>query len=214
MRLRFTRPATVAVLVAVAVPFAGVSAPVFAQAPAAPPPVEPASAGTPPTASPPRPPGDGGLFPVPGASARPAPPRTPNAGELRRSNTAGGRGAAAARRERRRGGGADPAFAQAADDPVEIRIAYRRAETEAKRDPRFNELLREADAAPDDETRRAFLREYYTTLFERVRRLNRSPAFAAHVNVLARAARQRYAPERRAGGTDEMSANRDRGSRR
>lgn len=97
---------------------------------------------------------------------------------------------------------------------MEVRIAYRRAETEAKRDPVFMELLRRADVARDDEERRALLRRYYVDLFARVRRINSSPALAAHVALLARTAEQRYAPKRQPGGLDERELSRDRGDNR
>ncbi len=182
---------------------------------------DPPAAATPPPApaAPPPPSGEDGLFPAPDTT-RPAPPPVTDAGELRGTGVGNRRG----KRTSSRGGGralgegrqrgANPLLATAAADPVEVRIAYRRAETEAKRDPVFNELLRQADLAHDDEERRALLRRYYTDLFERVRRLNRSPALAAHVAVLSRAAELRYAPKRRVGGVDEQEASRARGGRR
>lgn len=171
-------------------------------------------------AVPPPPPDDAGLFPSPNAG-RPAPPASPDPGELRQSSAAGGQRGKRANSRRSGGPGgerrrrdANPTLTAAAGDPVEIRIAYRRAETEAKRDPAFGDLLRRADESHDDEERRALLRSYYTGLFAQVRRIDRSPALAAHVAVLSRAAEQRYAPRRRAGGADEREAGRDRAGRR
>lgn len=172
-----------------------------------------------PYTSPAPPPAEGGLFPSPGA-ARPAPPPVPDNQDLRRVKKEN------ARRARRGGTGAgpfgggskrqavNPALLTAAADPVEIRIAYRRAETEAKRDPRFVDLLRRADLARDDEERRALLRRYYTELYVRVRQLDHSPNLAAHLAVLSRAAEQRYAPKHKAGGVDENELGRIGGKKR
>ena len=193
------------------------AASVLAQAPPVPAAAEaPAPPLAPPAPPPPPPPVQDGLFPAPDA-ARPAPPPVPATGELRAAGRRGARRGKASNLEGGRASGgrrraaANPALLTAAGDPVEIRIAYRRAETEAKRDPVFNDLLRRADLAPDDEERRALLRRYYTELFTRVRRINSSPALATHVAVLSRAAESRYAPKRRVGGPDENDAGQGRG---
>lgn len=173
-----------------------------------------------PYTSPAPPPAENALFPAPGAASRPAPPPVPDNQNLRRARKENGR---RGRRAGTEGGAfgagpkrqaANPALLTAAADPVEIRIAYRRAETEAKRDPIFIDLLRRADLARDDEERRALLRRYYTELFVRVRQLDRSPTLAAHVAVLSRAAEQRYAPKRKAGGVDENELGRIGGKKR
>ena len=158
-------------------------------------------------------PGAGTLFPAPNTT-RPAPPPIPGEVELRASSPGSRRGRKSGGQGDRLSGqrrqpAANPNFLNAAADPVEIRIAYRRAETEARRDPRFRDLLVQADLAHDDEDRRAILKRYYTELFARVRRINRSPALAAHVAILSRAAELRYAPKRRAGGLDEREAGRN-----
>ncbi len=177
-------------------------------------PTPPPGAGVAPFASPAPPPAEGGLFPTSSDPSRPAPPPVPDNQNLRqvkkensrrgrRTRTGGGPFSGSSRRQ-----AVNPALLTAAADPVEIRIAYRRAETEAKRDPVFTELLRRADLAHDDEERRTLLRRYYTELYARVRQLDRSPTLAAHVAVLSRAAEQRYAPKHKAGGVDENELGR------
>ncbi len=132
----------------------------------------------------------GGLFPGAGSVRRPA--GTPAA-------------ARAAQRATRRDRFAAPTLSQAATDSLGVRLAYRRAKTAALLDPRFSELLRAADRARGDDERRELLRVYYQDLFARIRRLDRSPALAAHIELLSRAAQQRYAPQRVLGGESEIS---------
>lgn len=156
------------------------------------------------------PPG-GSLFP--GAGSRPPPPPT---GQVERTPAPGGgrRGSSGGQRSGgRRGRGENQSLVRAGESPLQTKVAFRRAKTEVLRDPVFAELLRRADAAPTDEDKRAFLRQYYVDLFARVRRLDPSPAMAAHTNLLARAAEARYAPTRQAGGEDERENTRGRNRR-
>ena len=93
---------------------------------------------------------------------------------------------------------------QADSDPLDVRVAYRRAKTLAMaRDPGLAELLREADAAPTDVQKRALLKVYYTRLFGEVRKVDRSPAMKKHVELLGDVAKQRYDPQRRVVGGEE-----------
>lgn len=93
---------------------------------------------------------------------------------------------------------------QADADPLEVRVAYRRAKTTAMvRDPGLADLLHEAAAAGTDVQKRAFLKQYYARLFDDVRRVNPSPEMRKHVDLLALVARQRYDPQRRVVGGEE-----------
>jgi hypothetical protein len=140
--------------------------------------------------------GSGSLFPNAGSVRRPL--GTP------RSSSSSSR---AVKRATRRDRFAVPALGQAAEDPLDVRIAFRRAKTIALLDPRFAELLRQADLARGDDERREHLRIYYQELFTRIRQLDGSPALAAHIDILSRAAAQRYAPQRVIGGASELSTS-------
>ena len=137
--------------------------------------------------------GSGTLFPNAGAVRRPS--GTPSSTSTSR----------AAKRATRRDRFAVPALGQAAEDPLDVRIAFRRAKTTALLDSRFAELLRQADRARGDDEKREYLRIYYQDLFARIRQIDRSPALAAHIDILSRAAQQRYAPQRVLGGESELS---------
>ncbi len=89
-------------------------------------------------------------------------------------------------------------------DPLEVRVAYRRAKTVAMaRDPGLAELLHEANAARTDVQKRAILKIYYTRLFDEVRKVDRSPEMKKHVDLLSQVSQQRYDPQRRAVGGEE-----------
>lgn len=211
MRRAMPRSPSAALAAALLVLLTGTAAAPAQQAPPAPA-AEPAPFNSAPA------PGADTLFPAPNTT-RPAPPPVADEVELRTATPGGRRvkksgGAGDRMIGQRRQPAANPNLVTAAADPVEVRIAYRRAETEARRDPVFRDLQIRADLAHDDEDRRAILRRYYTQLFDRVRRLNRSPALAAHVATLSRAAELRYAPKRRAGGLDEREAGRNNGNGR
>ena len=93
-------------------------------------------------------------------------------------------------------------------DPLAVRVAYRRAKTIAMaRDPGLADLLREADAANDDVTRRAYLKEYYLKLYTSICKADPSPEVRAHVKLLRGVAEQRYDPKRREVGGDEDLVN-------
>lgn len=143
------------------------------------------------------------------AGTRPAPSAEPDDADPRKTKDSRRRaGNRKARRE-------NPLLSKAATDPLEVKIAYRQAETEALRDPVFTELRRQAEAAPTDEEKRAFLARYYQGLFTRIRRIAKpTPALSAHIDLLARAAEVRYAPKRRAGDADELETGRGRSRRR
>lgn len=104
----------------------------------------------------------------------------------------------------------------AAADPLAVRVAYRRAKTIVMaRDPGLADLLREAAAAGTDVQKRAFLKVYYTRLFDEVRNVDRSPEMKNHVALLSQVARQRYDPQRRVvGGEEDIVRGGGRGRRR
>ncbi len=130
----------------------------------------------------------------------------------------------ARRRARRatKGGGrpgrqGDVLATRAAADPLEIRIAYRKDKTEALlRRPDLAVIERQADVAPTDDSKRDYLRSYYTQLFSEVRKIDPSPTMAAHVKLLSSIAEQRYDPKRRTIGGDEalVRGRRGRGGKR
>ncbi len=89
-------------------------------------------------------------------------------------------------------------------DPLELRVAYRRAKTLAMvRDPGMAALLHQAAAAGTDVQKRAFLKQYYIRLFDGVRKADPSPEMKKHVALLSQVAEQRYDPQRRAVGGEE-----------
>jgi hypothetical protein len=93
---------------------------------------------------------------------------------------------------------ADLLATEADADPLEVRVAFRRAKTEAiLRDPGLIDLELEASAAPTDRAKRAYLRQYYERLFAAVAKIDPSPEEAAHLKLLRLIARQRYDPQRR-----------------
>lgn len=93
---------------------------------------------------------------------------------------------------------------QADSDPLEVRVAYRRAKTVVMaRDPGLAELLHEAADARTDVQKRALLKIYYTRLFAGVRQVDRSPEMKKHVELLGQVSQQRYDPQRRAVGGEE-----------
>jgi hypothetical protein len=99
-------------------------------------------------------------------------------------------------------------------DPLDVRIAYRRAKTLAMaQDPGLADLLRRAAAAPTDKAKREWLHQYYDRLFAAVRKIDPSPALKAHVRLLVIIARQRYAPQRRMIAGEEDLVNGSRGRR-
>jgi hypothetical protein len=93
---------------------------------------------------------------------------------------------------------ADLIASEADADPLEVRVAFRRAKTEAiLHDPGLVDLQLEASAAPTDRAKRAYLRQYYDRLYAAVAKIDPSPAEAAHLKLLRLLARQRYDPQRR-----------------
>ncbi len=108
----------------------------------------------------------------------------------------------------------DVLAARAASDPLEIRIAFRKAKTEALlRHPGLAVLEREANVAPTDVEKRADLRAYYTQLYSEVCKIDPSPTMADHVKLLRAVAAQRYDPRRRTVGGDEDLVRGARGGR-
>ncbi len=145
------------------------------------------------------------LFPSSGAQATPAPTTGRRAGGGRRNGGGGGR-----RNNRRH----DMLVSQADADPLQLRVAFRRAQTTAMaRDPDLAVLIRQAAAAGTDVEKRVYLKEYYTRLFNSVRKIDPSPEMKAHVILLTQVAEQRYDPKRREVGGDEDLVN-GRGSGR
>lgn len=93
-------------------------------------------------------------------------------------------------------------------DPLEVRVAFRRAKTEAMvRDPGLADLLRQADAANTDTTKRVFLKQYYTRLYALVVKVDHSPEMKKHVELLSQVSSSRYDPRRREVGGDEDIIN-------
>lgn len=107
--------------------------------------------------------------------------------------------------QRRRGTRSNDVLVDQADaDPLNVRVAYRRAKTAAMvRDPGLADLLREADGAGTDVQKRAVLKVYYTRLFAGVCKVDGSPEMKKHVDLLAQVSKQRYEPQRRTVGGEE-----------
>lgn len=126
--------------------------------------------------------------------------------ELEENRQAAGKRQATGKRGKGGKGGrkTDVLATRAATDPLEVRIAFRKAKTEAMlRNPQIAILEREADVASTDDEKRAYLRSYYTQLYAAVRKIDPSPAMASHVQLLNAVAEQRYDPKRRTVGGDE-----------
>jgi hypothetical protein len=118
-------------------------------------------------------------------------------------------------RNRRNARATDLLSSEADADPLEVRIAYRRAKTRAMlRDPGLTDLLQQASAAPTDPAKRAFLKQYYDRLFAAVAKIDPSPAEATHLKLLRLIARQRYDPQRRMLAGEEDLVSGHRGGRR
>jgi hypothetical protein len=99
-------------------------------------------------------------------------------------------------------------------DPLDVRVAYRRDKTLAmERDPGLADLLREAAAAPTDNDKRAWLRQYYTRLYAGIHKIDPSPAMKAHVALIADVTEQRWNPKRRAVAGEDDLVNGRRGRR-
>ena len=105
----------------------------------------------------------------------------------------------------------DRTLQKADSAPLDVRVAYRRAKTEAlARDPGLSEWAHRAEAAKSDAEKRRYLGEYYTRLFAEVRRDDASPAMKAHEDMLAQIAAQQYAPNRRVvAGEEDLLNGRD-----
>lgn len=134
-------------------------------------------------------------------------------GNGRRRGTGGRRGQGNGRAGRK----GDVLAARASGDPLQVRIAFRKAETEALlRRPDLAVIEREADVAPTDDSKRQYLRSYYTQLYSEVKKIDPSPAMAEHVKLLGSIAEQRYDPKRRTIGGDEelVRGRRGRGGKR
>ncbi len=102
--------------------------------------------------------------------------------------------------------------ARAAKDPLEVRIAFRKAKTTVLLlHPELTTLEREAAAASTDVQKRAYLRSYYTQLYAAVRKTDPSPALASHVNLLMKVAEQRYDPKIRGTSGEEEQTRASRG---
>ena len=107
-------------------------------------------------------------------------------------------------RKRNSGRRRDVLVDQADTDPLMVRVAYRRAKTVAMtRDPGLAVLLRAAADASTDPEKRAFLKQYYTRLYDSVGRIDRSPEMKKHLETLRLVATSRYDPKRREVGGDE-----------
>ena len=152
------------------------------------------------------PPANGaGLFPS-GSRPTPSPDAT--------GNNSSGRGNTRSKfftGSRTHGRALDRTLQKADSDSLDVRVAYRRAKTQAlARDPGLIEWMHRADAARSDEEKHACLREYYTRLFAEVRRIDASPAMKAHVDLLSQVAAQQYAPNRRVvAGEEDLLNGRD-----
>ena len=145
------------------------------------------------------------LFPAPTPPPSDETPgvETPNAGPRRNGRRAGaGLGGGGQHRRGQRVN--DMLLADADADPLDLRVAYRRAKTTAiARDPGLAGLLVEANRAETDVQKRAVLKVYYTRLFDGIRKADPSPEMKKHVELLAEVAQQRYDPQRRAVGGEE-----------
>ena len=137
----------------------------------------------------------GDLFP----SSGPAQP--PPAGRARSSRLLGNK-------NKRNARATDLIASEADSDPLEVRVAYRRAKTLAMaQDPEMDDLLQRAANAPNAREKRAWLKQYYARLFADVKKIDPSPGLAAHVALLQIIARQRYDPQRRSIAGEEDLAN-------
>jgi hypothetical protein len=170
-----------------------------AQEPAPPP--EAPDQGT--EAAPPAPGAAGNLFP--GATPAPGQPTTRN--RPRPSRLLGNK-------SKRNARATDLVSAEADADPLDVRIAFRRAKTQAMlEDPSLADDLRAAAFASTDKLKREWLRLYYTRLYARVEKIDASPGLTAHVALLKVIARQRYDPQRRMVAGEEDLVNGRRGRR-
>lgn len=107
-------------------------------------------------------------------------------------------------RKRNSGRQRDVLVDQADQDPLLVRVAFRRAKTLAMvRDPGMATLLQKADAAGTDPEKRAFLKLYYTRLYDGIGKIDRSPEMKKHLDTLRQVAQSRYDPRRRDVGGDE-----------
>ncbi len=178
----------------------------------APGPAQPASQGSYPDIDSLREPGSSAkLFPEQPASPTPAAPGSGTAaGNGRRNNSL------LNNNQHRRNGRSNDMLGDLADsDPLEVRVAYRRAKTLAMvHDPGLAVLLRDADDASTDVQKRALLKVYYTRLFAEVRKVDRSPAMKKHIELLGQVSQQRYDPQRRAVGGEEDIVRGGGGGRR
>jgi hypothetical protein len=148
--------------------------------------------------------GSGNLFPETGPAAG---QQAPLAGRPRPSRLLGNK-------NKRNARAADILSEEADSDPLEVRIAFRRAKTLAMaQDPGMPELLHRAAAAPTDKAKREWLRQYYDRLFADIRKIDPSPSLAAHVALLTKIAQQRYDPQRRMLAGEEDLVNGRRGRR-
>ena len=141
------------------------------------------------------PPANGNLFPSTGPQSAPRP------GRHQSSRLTGNK--------TRRGARAEDLLQQEADaDPLDVRVAFRRAKTAAMaRDPEMAEDLVRAAGASTDREKRLWLRQYYERLFSLVQKIDKSPELAAHVALLSKIAEQRYNPRRRAVAGEEDLVN-------
>jgi hypothetical protein len=149
-------------------------------------------------------PNSGNLFPENGATATGQPGQPILHGRPRASRLLGTKN----KRNARPG---DLLSSEADADPLDVRIAFRRAKTQAMvQDPGLADLLHNAAMAPNDKAKRDWLRQYYTRLYAEVRKIDPSPTLASHVTLLALIARQRYDPQRRmlAGEEDLVNGRR------
>ncbi len=137
------------------------------------------------------------LFPAQPA-ATPDPTQVAGRGQGQR-----GRGGALGR-ARNSGRRRDVAVDQADADPLQVRVAFRRAKTVVMtRDPGLADLLQQATAAGTDREKRAFLKQYYVRLYAEVAKLDASPEMKKHLTTLSQVATARYDPKRREVGDDE-----------
>jgi hypothetical protein len=153
---------------------------------------------------------NGNLFPP---SATPVPGATPGVDQLQFHNRP--KASRLLGNKNKKGARTTDLLSDEADaDPLEVRIAYRKAKTVAmEKDPALAALLKGASDARTDKDKREWLREYYARLFAEIVKIDPSPALATHVALLSAVEKQRYDPQRRmlAGEEQLMSA---RGGRR
>lgn len=143
--------------------------------------------------------------PAPGAPAALFPESGPAALPATATGARHGRRARGGRRNTQYA--TDAAVSLANNDPLEVRVAYRKDKTLAMvREPALRDLLLQADAARTDNEKRAFLKLYYTKLYATVRKIDPSPKMKAHVDLLAQATQQEYDPKRRSvSGEDDLA---------